>query len=52
MNDDFLKAIEQEYAIKYLESLNIEPTKANIIRILKTNPIKNCDFGAGWNNAG
>jgi len=47
-----MKTIEQEYAIKYLESLSIEPTKANIAMILKANPLKNCKFGAGWNTSG
>ena len=43
-----MKIIKQEYATKYLESLNIEPTAKNIAMILKKYPLENCEITAGW----
>lgn len=50
-NPHFVKIIKQEYATKYLETLNIEPTQKNINMILKKYPLENCDITAGWNSS-
>ena len=49
-NPNFVKIIEQEYATRYLESMNIEPTHANIQKILEKYPLKNCEIVGGWNS--
>ena len=48
LTEDFLKVIETEYAVRYLEQINVEPTRKNINRILKEMPIENCRFKAQW----
>jgi hypothetical protein len=48
LTEDFLKVIETEYAVRYLEQINVEPTRKNINRILKEMPIENCKFKAQW----
>lgn len=49
-NPNFVKIIEQEYATRYLESMNIEPSHANISKILEKYPLKNCEIVGGWNS--
>lgn len=40
----FLKILEQEYATRYLENLGVEATQKNIYKILKENPLENCEI--------
>ncbi len=44
-----MKIIEQEYASRYLEMLNIEPSNANIRMLLKNYPLNRCDIIPFWN---
>ena len=52
MNEDFIKVIEYEYAVRYLEVLGIEANTRMIASILKTNPLSSCELSSGWNNSG
>ena len=47
---NLVKILEQEYASKYLESLNIEASQKNIAMILRMYPLKNCEITASWKN--
>jgi hypothetical protein len=40
----FLKILEQEYATRYLENLGVEATQKNIHKILRENPLENCEI--------
>lgn len=52
MNEEFIKVIEYEYAVRYLEILGIEANPKMIANILKTNPLSSCELSSGWNNSG
>lgn len=43
-----MRAVEAEYAVKYLEYLGIEPTKKNAAILLATAPFKECRITPGW----
>jgi len=51
IDEEFVKAVESEYAIKYLEYLGIEPTKKNIRTILTMAPFKECHITPGWESS-
>jgi hypothetical protein len=48
LSENFLKVIEREYAVRYLETIGVEPTRKNIEKVLKEMPIENCDFDSQW----
>lgn len=48
LTEGFLKVIEKEYAVRYLEIIGVEPTRKNIEKILQEMPIENCKFKAQW----
>eukprot|EP00826_Nyctotherus_ovalis_P042367 TRINITY_DN4349_c0_g1_i3.p2 TRINITY_DN4349_c0_g1~~TRINITY_DN4349_c0_g1_i3.p2 ORF type:complete len:171 (-),score=27.47 TRINITY_DN4349_c0_g1_i3:166-678(-) len=50
IDDKFVRAVEAEYAVKYLEYLGIEPTKKNAAILLATAPFKECRITPGWEN--
>jgi hypothetical protein len=52
LNEDFIKVIEYEYAVRYLEILGIEPNAKMITNLLKSNPLSSCELSSGWNNSG
>ena len=52
MDDDFVKVIQSEYAVRYLEQIKIEPNAKNIANLLKHAPLSSCEFSPGWNNSG
>ena len=52
LNEEFIKVIEYEYAVRYLEILGINPTQNNITVVLKKHPLSNCELQSGWNNSG
>ena len=52
LDDKFAKVIELEYAVRYLEYMGINPTKNAIIRLLKSNPLSNCEISSSWNSTG
>ena len=52
LDDDFIKVIQNEYAIRYLEQLGLLATQANIEHVLKSAPLSACELSAGWNNSG
>jgi len=43
-----VRAVEYEYAVKYLEHLGIEATRKNIRIILAMAPFKECKITPGW----
>ena len=49
---EFAKRIELEYAVRYLEHMNINPTPNAIIRLLKANPLSSCEISSSWNSTG
>ena len=52
MDDNFVKVIEYEYAVKYLELMGIEPTTKMIAKLLKNTPLSSCEISSGWSNTG
>lgn len=53
IDETIIKIIENEYATKYLESLNIEPTLQNIRQLLTTKPLSDCQIiSGGWSGSG
>ena len=52
LDEDFIKVIQHEYAIRYLECLGLAPTQSNIDRVLEKAPLSSCDFApsssTGW----
>lgn len=52
LDDKFLKVIQYEYSVRYLEVIGIEPNSKNIANLLKHAPLSSCEFQAGWNNNG
>jgi hypothetical protein len=52
IDESFVKAIELEYAVKYLEMLKINPTPKNISVILAKHPLSSCELGSGQNTNG
>lgn len=48
ITDAFLKVIEKEYAVRYLEIIEVEPTRKNIDKLLKEMPLENCSLKAQW----
>jgi hypothetical protein len=52
LDEDFIKVVQNEYAIRYLEQLGLTATQANIEHVLKQAPLSACEFNAGWNNSG
>jgi len=52
INEEFIKVIEHEYAVKYLEKMGTAATSKAIQRLLKTQPLSSCEIVSGWNNSG
>ena len=52
LDEDFIKVIQHEYAVRYLECLGLAATQANIDNVLEKAPLSSCEFTAGWNNSG
>jgi len=52
LNDEFVKVIEYEYAVKYLEYMGIEPSTKMITDLLKNTPLSKCTIESGWSNTG
>jgi hypothetical protein len=52
LDEEFIKVIEYEYAVRYLEHLGINPTANNIAVLLKKHPLSSCELNSGWNNSG
>jgi len=48
VDNSFVRAVEYEYAVKYLECLGIEATPKNISNILTLAPFKNCLIVPTW----
>jgi hypothetical protein len=46
LTENFLKVIEREYAVRYLEIIGVEPTRKNIEKILSEMPLENCTIKA------
>jgi len=52
LTDEFVKVIEYEYAVKYLEYMGIEPSTKMITDLLKNTPLSKCTIESGWSNTG
>lgn len=52
LDEEFIKVIEHEYAVRYLEKINTLATPAAIQRLLKKHPLSSCELTSGWNNSG
>lgn len=52
LDDNFVKVIQYEYAVRYLEKMGVEANARNIARLLKTQPLSSCEFAPGWNSSG
>lgn len=49
---EFLKAIQDEYATRYLETMGIMPTLINKEKLLKKQPLTACELQPEWNSSG
>ena len=52
LDEDFMRVIEYEYAVRFLESQNTQATQPAIQRLLKKYPLSSCELVSGWNNSG
>jgi hypothetical protein len=52
LNENFVKVIEHEYAVRYCEYMGVNPTVKMISNVLKTAPLSSCEMTSGWNNSG
>jgi hypothetical protein len=52
LDENFIKVVEYEYAIRYLETIGVEPNPKNIQKMLKDNPLSSCHLVSGYNNSG
>lgn len=48
LTEQFLKVIEKEYAVRYLEQIGVEPTRKHIEKLLQEVPLENCVIKGGW----
>ena len=49
ITESFVKVIEHEYAVRYLEHMGINPTEKMICRLLKAQGLSSCEITSGWN---
>ena len=47
-----MKAVQDEYATKYLEHMNIEPNGPNKNKLLEQQPLTACLIVPSWNSSG
>ena len=52
LDEGFVKAIQNEYACRYLESIGLNCTPQNIEGVLEKAPLSSCELVPGWNNSG
>ena len=52
LDQDFLRAIQDEYATRFLEQMKIEPTAKNKENLLRKQPLTSCELQPGWNSSG
>jgi len=52
LDENFIKVVEYEYAVRYLERMGVEANAKNIQRLLRDHPLSSCELSSGWNNAG
>jgi hypothetical protein len=51
LNEDFLKTVEFDYAVQYLNKMGMDPTSANVTDLLQRFPLSNCEIHtSGWDN--
>ena len=50
-NPNFIKLLETQYASKYLETMDIEPSQKNINTVLKFYPLMKCQISSSWNDS-
>jgi hypothetical protein len=46
-DEDFIKAVEKEYAVRYLEQIGVNGTQNNIDMFLEKTPISSCEIVPG-----
>ena len=52
LDSNFIKVIEYEYAVKYLELMGIDPSTKMITQLLNHCPLSSCELKSGWSNTG
>ena len=52
LTEDYIRVIEYEYAVRYLETMGIEANQKAIANLLKNQPLSSCELNSGWNNSG
>ncbi|CAI2360728.1 unnamed protein product [Moneuplotes crassus] len=52
LDDNFVKVIEYEYAVKYLEIMGVSPSPKMIAMLLKNHPLSSCELSSGWSKTG
>ena len=50
LNENFVKVIEHEYAVRYWEYMGVNPTVKMISNVLKNAPLSSCEMTSGWNS--
>jgi hypothetical protein len=51
LNEGFINALKREYAVRYLETMGVDPTPNMIRKFLKEAPLKACDIKGGWTSS-
>jgi hypothetical protein len=52
LDEEFMKVIQHEYAVRYLELMGLSATQTNIEKILQKSPLSSCEISCGWNTSG
>ena len=52
LSQDFLRALQDEYATRFLEFMNIEPNQKNKTALLQRKPLTACEINPGWDGSG
>jgi len=52
LDSAFLKSVQDEYATKYLEHMNIVASSRNIVELLEDQPLTACLIVPSWNSSG
>ena len=47
-----MRVIQYEYAVRYLEHLNIEPNPKMVDKLLRHAPLSSCELIPAWSSSG
>jgi hypothetical protein len=51
LNEGFIKTVEMDYAVQYLNKMGMDPTQRNVGDLLARFPLSSCEINtSGWDN--